>query len=309
MAVGDGSTGKGILFGVLAGVAVGLLGFSIATVPRMAGMGFALFYVVPVAAGFAIGIVTRGQKSAAAAGILATVITIGSLVAGGREGWICALLVLPIICLPLFIGLGLGVLFRRHILKDQVSRGTPAMLLLPFVIAGAHWLERPLVDQVRSETVTTSVHVPLAPDKVWPMIENIDNIHGPKPWLMSVGLPVPVRCQLERGAVGAKRVCYFEDGTIEERVTEWAPPNRMRLRIEHTHMGIHHWMGFQDAVYELKPDGDGTLLSRTTVLESALYPAWYWRPWERLGVEQEHRYILNDVVLRAESTMPGPGGR
>jgi hypothetical protein len=300
MAVGDGTTGKGILFGVLAGVAVGLLGFSIATVPRMAGMGVALFYVVPVAAGFAIGIVTRGQKSAAAAGILATVITIGSLIAGGREGWICALLVLPIICLPLFIGLGLGMLFRRHILKDQVSCGTPALLLLPVLIAGAHWAERPMLDQVRTETVTTTVHVPADPATTWTMIESIDQVRGPKPWMMRVGLPVPVRCTLERQAAGAKRVCYFEDGTIEEQVTEWTPPNRMRLHITHTHMGIHHWMGFQDAVYELAPEGDGTRLSRTTTLESSLYPAWYWRGWERMGVEQEHQYLLNDVVLRAQ---------
>jgi polyketide cyclase/dehydrase/lipid transport protein len=299
----------GVLAGTAVGAAMGIAGFVLANYPATQGMGFALFFTVPAAAGFAIGMVTRGLKVAMTAAIPALAVSLLLLLAGGKEGPICAVLALPLILVPLLIGASIGAFINHRRASRGQGGGTVAVLVLPLVILGAHWAERPMLEQVRIETVTTSVRVPAAPEKVWAMIENIDSIHGPKPWLMYVGLPVPVRCTLERGEVGAKRVCYFEDGTIEERVTEWAPPNRMRLRIEHTHMGIHHWMGFQDAVYELRPDGDGTILTRTTTLESALFPAWYWRPWERLGVGQEHRYILEDVVLRAQSTMPQPAGK
>jgi len=289
----------GVLVGMGVGVTLGILGFQIANQPGIRGMGYALFFIVPAASGFAIGMVTGGTRPALLTSVPALVVSLLLLIGLGKEGPICAVLALPLILVPVLIGAIIGAVVSNKNRSRQQGGGTATILLLPLVIFGAHWAERPMLEHIRTETVTTSVHVAAEPATVWGMIESIDSIHGPKPWLMRIGLPVPVRCALEREGVGAKRVCYFEDGTIEERVSEWSPPNRMRLQIVHTHMGINHWMGFQDALYQLQAEGDGTRLTRTTTLESALYPVWYWRPWERLGVEQEHRYILEDVALRA----------
>ncbi len=60
-----------------------------------------------------------------------------------------------------------------------------------------------------------------------------------------------------------------------------------------------HWLGFENAEYRLQANGHLTLLTRTTTISSHLHPAWYWRRFERLGVESEHDYILQDVVLWA----------
>jgi hypothetical protein len=99
--------------------------------------------------------------------------------------------------------------------------------------------------------------------------------------------------------IGAKRTCYFNVGYIEETVTGWDPPYYLGLSIDRTHMPGRHWLGFENAEYRLQADGSRTFLSRTTTISSHLRPAWYWRGFERLGVESEHDYILRDVVLRA----------
>lgn len=116
---------------------------------------------------------------------------------------------------------------------------------------------------------------------------------------MYVGSPVPQRCVMQGHGIGAKRTCYFNVGYIEETVTAWNPPYYLGLSIDRTHMPGRHWLGFESAQYRLQANGSRTLLSRTTTISSHLHPAWYWRRFERLGVESEHDYILRDVVVRA----------
>jgi len=57
-----------------------------------------------------------------------------------------------------------------------------------------------------------------------------------------------------------------------------------------------HWLGFESAEYRLQQNGQVTMLTRTTTIFSHLHPAWY--HFERVGVESEHNYILQDIVRR-----------
>ena len=155
-------------------------------------------------------------------------------------------------------------------------------------------LERP-----RTEVVQTTVNVNGSPERVWRAIVSIDNIKASQPFLMHVGLPIPQRCTMQGHGVGAKRTCYFNVGYIEETVTAWNPPYSMGLSIDRTHLPGRHWLGFESADYRLEPSGGTTWLTRRTTVFSYLHPSWYWRTFERLGVESEHAYILRDVVLRA----------
>jgi hypothetical protein len=164
------------------------------------------------------------------------------------------------------------------------------------IVMAGHQLERPSLESVRRESVANSIFLAARPEEVWTNIQSIDSISVKKPLLMYFGLPVPLRCRLEKKAVGAKRTCYFENGFIEETITEWTPPYTMRLTIDRTNMPGRHWLGFETAAYELRPQGGGTLLTRTTTITSHLYPVWYWRPLERLGVASEHDYILRDLA-------------
>lgn len=292
---------KGLGIGTLTGVCFGLGGFFLAASPKTAGMGSVLFLMVPFSAGFAIALVSDFENAVWIASTLATLGSLAMLVAFGREGFLCALLSLPILAVGLVIGSLAGFLVRRYIIKrfDHPGSSTFILLLLaPIVIAGSRRVELPSLENPRHETVTSVMLVPAAPDEVWKNIESIDRIDTKKPLLMYFGLPVPVRCTLEGKGVGAKRTCYFNNGSIQETVTEWKPPYSMRLTIDRTNMPGRHWLGFEDALYELRPAGSGTEVTRTTTFTSHLAPVWYWRYFERLGIQSEHEYILHDLANR-----------
>ncbi len=295
------SVAVGLLTGTLTGIAVGLGGFFLATIPRTLGMGSVMFILVPACAGFAIALVTRQPNTGWAAMLLAALASLTILVALGREGILCALLAVPWLGFGLAVGSVLGHLFRRHVLGRLRHPSVTTLCLLlftPLLISAGHQVESRSPDSARRETVSTSVRLQAQPEEVWANIQSIDSIAATRPLLMHFGLPVPLRCTLERKGVGAKRICYFENGFIEEIVTEWAPPYSMRLTIDRTNMPGRHWLGFQTAAYELRQDGRTTVLTRTTTITSHLYPVWYWRYFERLGVASEHQYILNDLANR-----------
>jgi len=296
-------TVKAVAVGALSGTAIGLLAFFFLHSGQIQGMGTVLFLVVPVVAGFSVALVAGRPNTAAAATVLAVLGSLAFLVATGTEGILCAILALPIIAAGLAIGALVGLLVRR-ILIERTSNPTinAGMLLLvgPLLIITGKRLEKPVLERARTEVIVNSVEVHAPPEHVWLQIQTVESVQTNKPLLMYIGLPIPQRCTMRGQGVGARRTCYFNAGYIEETVTAWNPPSLMGLSIDRTHMPGRHWLGFLQAEYRLQGTGQMvTVLTRSTTVTSQLYPAWYWRPFERLGVESEHRYILQDVASKA----------
>jgi hypothetical protein len=293
---------KAAAVGAMSGTAIGLLSFFFLTSRQYPSMGAALFLLVPVAAGFSIAIVAAKPNRTAAAALLSVVGSLVLLIGLGKEGTLCAILAFPIIIVGLAIGVGIGVLVRKLLVNRAKNQNTTTGMLLliaPALIFAGERVERPMLQHPRIEVIQSSVEVNDSPERVWGDILSIDSVQASKPLLMYVGLPIPERCTIQGKGVGAKRTCYFNVGYIEETVTRWNPPYFLGLSIDRTHMPGRHWLAFESAEYRLEPSGSMTRLTRSTTVLSYLHPSWYWRRFERLGVESEHSYILRDVVLRA----------
>jgi len=293
---------KAAAVGTISGTAIGLAAFFLLTTHQYPSMGAVLFLLVPVVAGFSIVLVARKPNSTIAAALLSVLCSLVLLVALGREGVLCAVLAFPIMLAGLGIGAGIGVLMRRLLLSRSGNQTTTTCILLlvgPISIFAGERIERPILQHPRTELIETTVEVGDPPERVWGRILSIDNVQASKPFLMHIGLPIPQRCTMQGRGIGAKRTCYFNVGYIEETVSGWNPPYDLALSVDRTHMPGRHWLGFESAEYRLRANGHTTLLTRTTTISSHLHPAWYWRRFERLGVESEHEYILQDVVLRA----------
>lgn len=293
---------KATVVGAISGAAIGLAAFFFLTSRQYPSMGAVMFLLVPVVAGFSIVLVARKPNSTVAAALLSVLVSLVLLVALGKEGVLCAILAFPIMVAGLGIGAGIGILLRTLVgrLSANQTRTTGVLLLIgPTLIFAGERIERPNFQNARTEVVQTTVHVNDLPETVWARILSIDSVESSKPLLMYVGLPIPLRCLTQGDGVGAKRTCYFNVGYIEEIVTAWNPPYYLGLSIDRTHMPGRHWLGFEGAEYRLQAEGQSTLLTRTTTISSHLHPSWYWRPFERLGVESEHKYILQDLVRRS----------
>lgn len=293
---------KGVLVGGLTGVAVGLAGFFVAEIPATHAMGGVIFILVPFAAGFAITLVSRDMQTVSAAGILAAIASLALLIAMHMETPVCALLAFPLLFVGITLGVALGFIF--HSLRAKLTgKAGPTftslvLLSMPLLILTGHRIELSTLTHPRQEVVTSTIRLSADPTHVWNDLRSFDSLQGKKPLLMYIGLPIPISCDMQGTGLGAKRTCYFDHGSIEETVIDWQPPHVMRLAIDRTNMPGRHWLGFEYAEYTLQQDGDGTILTRNTTIISNLYPAWYWRPFERWGVSSEHNYIFSDLARR-----------
>jgi hypothetical protein len=297
---------KGVLLGALTGIAVGLGGFILAAMPKTHAMGGVVFLLVPFAAGVAITMVSHDLERISAAALLATVGSLAILIAMKMETPVCAIMAFPLLFVGLLAGVGLGYalgyLFRKLMGGSGGNDATftsIVLLAMPLLIFAGHRLEVSNPIQARRQTVISTIRIPADPAQVWAELQSFDSLTGDKPFLMHVGLPIPMRCVLEGSGRGAKRTCYFDHGYIQETVLEWSPPNVMLLSIDRTNMPGRHWLGFENARYDLRRQGGATVLTRSTTIVSYLYPAWYWGPLERWGVQSEHCYIFSDLARRA----------
>jgi hypothetical protein len=293
---------KGNLGGTLTGLVFFLLALALFATNTEAGsaMGSVLFLLLPTACGFAVALCTRPGRVAITSLLLAALISFLILLVTKKEGLVCVLMALPLVA----GGLALGVLLRKLVGKahgkwaaSQNNRLT-SLIVLPLIVLAANAVERPFREVPRIESYITVYSLDAPPQKVWELLRSVDHVGGPQPFLMKIGLPAPQRCALLGSSVGGIRICYFDSGTIEERITEWDPPRGMGLQIVANNLPGRHWLGFKDARYDLRQDGDQTVLTRRTTITSRLYPAWYWRRLENLGIQTEHQYVFDDLARR-----------
>jgi hypothetical protein len=298
-----GKTSIGIVVGSTTAVVFGLGGFFLVN-DATGSMGSVLFLALPFATGFATALVVRGKKLAAASLLVGLLICTAVLLITRMEGWVCVLMSAPLIAVALTIGALVGTLFRSMVIDRFQKKQLGIFLTLaviPFFLMGANSAEEQSRRALRPETITNSFVTDASREVVWNQLKTFDRIKGSKGLLMTIGLPVPVSCTMSGEGVGATRTCYFEQGHIAERVTEWNPPSSMKLEITEFDVPGRPWLSFKDASYELTTEGSQTVVTRKTTILSRLSPAWYWRPMEKIGVETEHQYLFEEVKRKIEA--------
>jgi hypothetical protein len=292
---------RGIIVGVLTTIAFGLGGFGLIN-DRTGSMGWVLFFGLPFVTGLATAIVTQGKELIFASLGIGAIACTAALILMRMEGWVCVLMSAPLIVFSLGIGALVGIILRQFLLALGAKHLVILLTLgvLPFFLIGANKIEEPSRRTPRAETITNTLITDAPRELVWNQLKTFDRIEGTKGLLMRIGLPVPVSCSMSGEGVGATRTCYFEQGHIAERVTEWNPPNSMKLEITEFDVPGRPWLSFQDASYELTTENGRTVLTRKTTIVSHLSPAWYWRPLEKIGVETEHEYLFEEVKRKIE---------
>jgi hypothetical protein len=292
----------GLITGIGTAFAFGMGGF-ILVYDKTGSMGAVLFLALPFATGFATALIARRRNLVIASLIIGLILCSSILLATKMEGWVCVLMSAPLIAVGLTVGALLGALFRRLVIDKSRMPSVLSLLvllILPFFLMGANRMEEPSRRMLRAETFT-SVLVSDAPAKeIWNTIKVMDRVNAHKGFLMRIGLPIPISCSIDKEGVGGKRTCYFESGYIQENITEWEPPHSMKLEITSWDVPGRPWLDFKEAGYEIHEENGHTIMTRTTTIVSRLMPAWYWRRFEKIGVETEHEYLFEAVKNRID---------
>jgi hypothetical protein len=297
--IDPGNLAYGLTAGVVTACAFGVGGYFLVK-DDLGAMGSVLFLSLPFVTGFATALIARRWNILVASLILGFLITTVILLATGQEGWVCVLMSAPLIVVGLAVGAALGVLAKYLIEKSRQRRLLNLMLLLvlPPFLMGADQLEKPSRRQARAETFTSVLVVDSPPQKVWDAIKTMEHVSANKGFLMRIGLPVPVSCSVDKEELGGTRTCYFAQGYIQERITEWDPPRSMKLEVTSWDIPGRPWLGFQDASYHFQEESGQTVMTRTSTIVSRLRPGFYWRPLEQIGVTTEHEYLFEAVRRR-----------
>lgn len=262
-----------------------------------------MFLLVPFVSGFSMAAVTRDGVLAAACCLTTCILSLLILIIIGFEGYICCLMALPLILTGMVIGAVIGYFVRGRFLDTSPNAGRNTSLLMvatPLLIVSANQLEKPHRSVERVEIFATTIEVAATPQETWRNIVRMPKLDGDKPFLLRIGLPVPDHCTLEGEAVGATRVCHFDQGVIGQEVTEWDEPRRFAVTTTKVTLPGRHWLRYGDAEYDLEETATGTRVTRRSMIGSKLYPHWYWRPFEAWGVESEHDFVLSSLKRAVE---------
>ena len=131
-----------------------------------------------------------------------------------------------------------------------------------------------------------------APHHIWPhfLHAKMDNT---KPLLFRLGVPKPVSCKVLEGpgALGNTRQCTTDRGTIDQRILDYVPNQKLRYRMIASTVWCQHWIGKLEDEFTLVPVGENaTRVERRSdfTADGWLAPIKQLALW--LALKQAHRY-------------------
>jgi hypothetical protein len=305
---------SGLLCGAASGAALGLLATYVSTVADRS-YGIALFITVPFLVGFvAVFVRSFGERvteGKAFTTSLLSVLVLGCLLlAFAVEGAVCLVMALPI-AVPLSICGGmLAYLVQR---KPAAHHPATFLLLLGLTPFGGT-LEHSFQPPAELFTVTTSLDIPAAPERVWKTVLQPAKLAAPMHPLFRAGIAYPLASHIEGSGSTATRYCDFSTGKLVEPVLIWKEGKQLRFTVRSNPLPMQEWTpyaqihpphleGFlasRQGEFRLEqlPNGD-TRLFATTWYQHHMWPATYWRAWSDYTIHRVHDMVLANIRERA----------
>jgi hypothetical protein len=263
----------------------------------LTGYGYTFFLLMPLAIGFILG-QRPGWKIPMLASVLFGFVTFMYLLLIAQlEGIICIVMASPLIVGLMFLGIWGGYAIRKAFpKKDKEKFKFSFFPIIAVLLAGV--TEHYFSEKYDYGKIETVIYLPYDKETVFDHIKSVDTLDSEKPFLMQIGLSVPQKCILEKEEVGASRICYFKEGTIDEKVTEIKRGEILKMDVTRYGLPGRKWLKFKDAIYLFKEKNNGTELTRITTYRTELKPRFYWAYWEKISIEAEHDYVLHDLERR-----------
>jgi hypothetical protein len=263
------------------------------------GYSYTFFILIPICIGYFLGLKSDWGISFVIALVIGLVSFFYLLITAQLEWTFCIIILLPLFLPLILLGIWLGSLFKKSLSKRNAN-DLKANLLPLIVLLFSGSIEHFFSSNYENAKVESTICLHYDASTVYDFIKSVDTLEGEKSLLMKLGLSVPQKCVLEKEEVGAKRICYFDGGSIEEKVIDIKRGEFIKMKVIDYHLPGFKWLKFDDAIYLFDKEGDSTKVTRITTYQSQLKPRIYWEFWEKQAIEAEHEYVLNDLKRRLD---------
>ncbi|MDH5824447.1 SRPBCC domain-containing protein [Luteimonas sp. RD2P54] len=234
------------------------------------------------------------------------------------EGWICAILIVPLFAtLGGLGGLAMGAICRWTRWPRHATYSIAVLPLLLGAFEPGTGLPR------RLDGVERTVVIAAPPAEVWKQIHHADAIRPEevdRGWMYRIGVPLPVSGITGETAEGRVRRIRMGKGIrFEQVVTEWIPERRVRFRYrfdadsippraldDHVRIGGDYF-DLGDTIYTLEPTGDATRLTLRMDYRVSTRFNWYAEPLAKLLIGNFEDTALEFYRQRSEAAVGAAG--
>lgn len=151
-------------------------------------------------------------------------------------------------------------------------------------------------------TVVTRRSFAAAPAQVWDVLMFYEEIEVSPPLLLRLLLPLPIRTEGSKQAVGDVALCLYDGGHLRKRVTHIEPCRYYGFEVVEQHLAVGNGLLLTGGCYALRElPSRGTEVAVTTRYVSRKRPAWLWKPIEAAVCHMFHRHLLRSMRHRIES--------
>ena len=216
------------------------------------------------------------------------------------EGYICLLIVFPLLYGFLITGIFIGkYMFERKNNKLNMSVGILILLIFLVDLFSPHVSERMVADELL-------IHAPI--ENVWKNVVGFDSIQEPpRYWLFQIGMPKPLCTTVEGYYQGAGRKCIFTNGLVfNEKMIVFNPPENLTFDITEQPKDpelLGH-IKITRGQFILKRNKDNT----TTLIGNSWYslyvfPTWYFDLWAESITRNVHTRVMEHIKKLSEKKL------
>jgi hypothetical protein len=269
-------------------------------------IGVGVTVATPFAAGVILAYGVRWSKILLTlAALLVISMAVGAIMAMHPSAAICIFILGILSLCPLSCGLFVGILLQAWLKskKDFPQRHWFPILLLMLLPGIVEFLERTFISPPPEESVTTSVVLPMSAVQAFDQWIFYEDVQREPPFLLRMGLPIPVKTVGNVTKPGDIKVCLYKNGRLVKRITAYEPGKRIAFDvIEQWHVQDHA-IRLTSGSFEFTPTPDGKCqVTLSTRYEPLMTPRLAWRPAETLIAHELHEHVL----LGMQDSKPRP---
>jgi len=263
------------------------------------GMGYSLFFAVPLSIGAIIGYSQKSIRIWWTVGLclFAIVAVIFVLNGMGVTGIFCGLTLGAIFLLPVLMGVTLGYVLQQSISKRISKKYNSAPFLMFFILPLlCGFVENKTFVPLPINIVQTSVVLDVPAQEIWKKFRFYEEIKGKPPLLLRLGLPIPVSTEGNHKAIGELTKCFYDRGYIIKEITDSKDNELLAFKVVEQSIHFEKDVRLLQGSLQLEPlDEKTTAVTLTTQYQSLIRPQWLWKPMEEKVIGTLHKYVLQNI--------------